>query len=164
MKTMIRAVEAIVRAGGYFAGFLCLILTGVVVFGVFTRYVLHAPSDYTMELSQYIFCAMTLFATAYAMQEGSHVKIDLVRNRLPRYLQNWADMVQYPIVLCLCIILIWMGGEEFWSALVQMKESESVLNLPLWPVWSTIPLGGILLLLAALSGFLKQVFNINTKS
>lgn len=164
MKKMLKAVDAVVRAGGYLAGIFCFILTGVVVFGVFTRYILHAPSDWTMELSQYIFCAMTLLATGYALQEGSHVKIDLIRNRLPEYIQARLDLVQYPIIFCLCIILIWMGGEEFWSAFVQSKKSESVLSLPLWPVWSTIPLGGILLLLAAISGFLKRLFNIETTS
>ena len=164
MKKVLKIVDAVVTAGGYFAGVFCLILTGIVVFGVFTRYVLHSPSDWTMELSQYVFCAMSLLGTAYAFQEGAHVKIDLIRNRLPSGMRSRLDLVQYPIVLCLCIILIWMGGEEFISAFVEAKKSESVLSLPIWPVWSTIPLGGILLLLAAFSGFVKQLTHIKEKN
>ena len=142
MKKTVKICDMIVKASGYLAAILCFILMGVVVFGVFTRYILQRPSDWTMEISQYIFCAMTLFATGYALMEGAHVRIDLIRNHMARRIQARMDMVQYPVVLCLCIILIWMGGEEFWSALVQYKKSESVLSLPLWPVWSTIPAGG----------------------
>ena len=160
MKKMLSALDALVTAGGYAAGLFCLVLTGVVVFGVFTRYVLHSPSDWTMELSQYIFCAMTLLGTGYALKQGSHVRIDLIRNRLPGRVKRWLDLVQYPVIFCLCLILVWMGGEEFWSALIQGKKSESVLNLPLWPVWSTIPLGGLLLLLAAVSGFVQQLTHL----
>jgi TRAP-type C4-dicarboxylate transport system permease small subunit len=160
MKKMLSIFDALVTAGGYAAAFSGFVLTGVVVFGVFTRYVLHTPSDWTMEISQYIFCAMSLFGTGYALKEGAHVRIDLVWERMPPRVREYLDLVQYPIIVCICLILIWMGGEEFWSALTQNKRSETVLSLPLWPVWSTIPIGGLLLLMSALSGLVKQLLNL----
>lgn len=163
MKKIIKTIDSIVTAGGYIAGFLCLLLASVVVYGVFTRYILRIPSDWTMEVSQYLFCGVSLLATGYALLKDSHVKIDLIRTRLSKNIQNRLDLVQYPIIVCICIILIWMGGEEFWGAFISNKRSESVVGMLLWPVWSTIPIGGILLLLAAISGFLKSVFTTEEK-
>ncbi len=163
MKKIIKTIDSIVIASGYLAGFLCLLLVVVVVYGVFTRYILRAPSDWTMEISQYLFCGISLLATGYALLQGSHVRIDLVRNSLSKKIQKRLDLVQYPIILSLCIVLIWMGGEEFWGAFISNNRSESVIGMPLWPVWSTIPIGGILLLLAAISGFFKLIFKIENK-
>ena len=157
-------MDFIVSAGGYLAGFLCLVLMAIVVLGVFSRYILKAPLDWTMEISQYIFCGISLLATGYALLEGSHVRIDLFRIRLSVKTQKRLDLVQYVIVICICIVLIWMGGQEFWNAFVNNHRSESVLGLLVWPVWSSIPLGGILLLLAAISGICKFFFNIGKNS
>ena len=164
MKKIIKLIDSIITAGGYISGYACLLLVAVVVYGVFSRYILKSPSDWTMEVSQYIFCAISLFATGYALLEDSHVKIDLFRVRLSLKMQQRVDLVQYPIVICLSVLLIWMGGEEFWNAFVNNHRSESVLGLPIWPVWSTIPLGGVLLLLAAISGCLKFFFKKTNKS
>ena len=164
MKKIIKVMDFIVSAGGYVAGFLCLVLVAVVVLGVFSRYILKAPLDWTMEISQYLFCGISLLATGYALLEGAHVRIDLVRIRLSLKVQERLDLVQYAIVVCLCIVLIWMGGQEFWNTFVNNHRSESVLGLLLWPVWSTIPLGGVLLLLAAISGICKFFFNIENNS
>jgi len=164
MKKTVKVIDFIVSAGGYVAGFLCLVLVAVVVLGVFSRYILKAPLDWTMEISQYIFCGISLLATGYALIEGSHVRIDLFRIRLSVKVQKRLDLVQYVIVICLSIVLIWMGGQEFWNAFVNNHRSESVLGLLLWPVWSTIPLGGVLLLLAGISGICKFFFNIEKKS
>lgn len=160
MRKIIKAMDSIVIASGYISGFLCFLLVGIVVYGVFTRYILKAPSDWTMEISQYLFCGISLLATGYALLEKVHVRIDLIRTRLSQKTQKRLDAVQYPIILCVCIVLIWMGGEEFWSAFINTKRSESVLGIILWPAWLTIPLGGGVLLLAAISGYLKLLFNI----
>ncbi len=163
MKKMIRTIDFIVTVGGYIAGFLSLLLVAVVVYGVFTRYVLHLPSDWIMEVSQYLFCGISLFATGYAFMEKSHVSIDVFRVKLSAKTQRYLELVQYPIVISICFVLIWMGWEEFWRAFVNNYRSESVVGLPLWPVWTTIPMGGILLLLAAISGCFKFFFTLENK-
>jgi len=164
MKKTLRLIDSIVTAGGYVACFLCLLLVATVVYGVFSRYILKSPSDWTMEISQYLFCGITLLATGYALLQGSHVKIDLIRMRLPLKTQQRLDLIQYPIIICICIILIWMGGETFWNTFVNNHRSDSVMGLLVWPVWSTIPIGGGLLLLAAISGGFKIMFNVKENS
>lgn len=163
MKKMVRAIDCIVAAGGYIAGFLSLLLVAVVVYGVFTRYVLHIPSDWIMEVSQYFFCGISLFATGYSFAEKSHVTIDIFRIRLSSKTQKYLDLVQYPIIISISLVLIWMGGEEFWRAFINNNRSESVVGLPLWPVWSTIPAGGVLLLFAAISGCFKFFLKLENK-
>lgn len=164
MRKVVKTIDSIVTAGGYIASFLCLLLVAVVVYGVFTRYILKAPSDWIMEISQYLFCGISLFATGYALLKKSHISIDIMRLRLSSKTQKYFDLVQYPIVMSISFILIWMGGEEFWRAFINNTRSESVLGLLLWPVWSTIPMGGILLLLAAISGCFKFFFNLEDNS
>lgn len=163
MKKITKFLDTIVIAGGYIASVLCLLLVGIVVYGVFTRYILKSVSDWTMEVSQYTYCGITLLATGYALLQDAHAKIDVFRIRFSKKTQKRLELIQYPIIISICIILIWMGGEEFWNAFTKDYRSESVLGLPLWPVWSTIPIGGFLLLLASISDCLKYFFNIENK-
>lgn len=158
MRKVINFLDKIVIAGGYAASFLCLVLVVAVVYGVLARYIFKIASDWTTEISQYAYCGISLLATGYALLDGAHARIDIIRMRFSKKNQRRLNFIQYPIILAICIVLIWMGGQEFYNAFRNGYKSETVLGLPLWPVWSAIPLGGLLLLFAAISDCLKNLF------
>ena len=110
MKKTIKVIDFIVTAGGYAAGFLCLVLVAVVVYGVFSRYILKAPLDWTMEVSQYVFCAISLLATGYALLKDSHVRIDLLRVRLS--MKSTTSVWIYFNMQLLCVFVLYLSGWE----------------------------------------------------
>jgi TRAP-type C4-dicarboxylate transport system permease small subunit len=59
------------------------VMTCLVTYQVFTRYVLNSPSAITEALSQYLFVWMIMFGSAYVFGVREHLTIDLIRDKFP---------------------------------------------------------------------------------
>lgn len=132
-------------------------LTLLVVYEVVVRYFFNAPTSWSMEVTQYMFCAITMLSGGYCLLRDAHVRVDLYYPRMSPKTQALVEIVTYPLTMFLCTILIWQGGDEFWKVLSNMAHSDSIAALPLWPVWLMIPLGGLLLLLQVLVRYIKNI-------
>jgi TRAP-type mannitol/chloroaromatic compound transport system permease small subunit len=153
MKKIIELIDKITDYSGFCAALLGIILMLVISWGVIARYFLNSPTAWVMEISQYVFCAITLLATPYCLRNDGHVRVDIIRIKLSKKKQRIVDIMTFPFIFLLCGILIWFGSEEAWLAYVNNKRSSSALALPLWPVWSVIVLGSIIFLLQTASKY-----------
>lgn len=132
-------------------------LTLLVVYEVIVRYFFDAPTFWSMEVTQYMFCAISMLTGGYCLLRDGHVRVDLFYPKMTPKVQAWVEIVTYSLTVLLCVILIWLGGDEFWRVLSSMKRSDSIAALPLWPVWLMIPLGGLLLLLQVIARYIKNI-------
>ena len=57
------------------------IMTVLVVYQVFARFVLNSPSAISEALSQYLFVWMIMFGSAYVFGVREHLTIDLIRDK-----------------------------------------------------------------------------------
>jgi TRAP-type mannitol/chloroaromatic compound transport system permease small subunit len=56
------------------------ILAAVVFYDVIMRYFFNAPTPWALEVSWMLYSANFLLGLAYAMREGSHVRVDVILN------------------------------------------------------------------------------------
>ena len=162
MRKIIASIDKITDYSGFCAALLGLVLMLVISWGVVARYFLNSPTAWVMEISQYVFCAITLLATPYCLKNEGHVRVDIIRIKMSKKKQRIADIVTFPFVFLLCGILIWFGTEEAWLAFINNKRSSSALALPLWPVWSVIVLGSVIFLLQTASKYYHFFQEIKT--
>ena len=67
---------------GYISGFM-IFLTGVVMlYDVFCRYILGAPSIWAQSIAQYLILTAIFFGTSYCLQSGGHVHVEIVVDRV----------------------------------------------------------------------------------
>ena len=59
------------------------IMSVLVVYQVFARFVLNSPSAISEALSQYLFVWMIMFGSAYVFGVREHLTIDLIRDKFP---------------------------------------------------------------------------------
>ena len=60
-------------------------LVGIVLWQVFSRFVLSTPSTYTDELARYIMIYLAFLGAAYAVGHHQHLAVDLFIHRLNRW-------------------------------------------------------------------------------
>jgi TRAP-type mannitol/chloroaromatic compound transport system permease small subunit len=140
------------------------LLTMLVVYEVILRYFFGAPTFWSMEVTQYMFCAITMLTGGYCQLRDGNVRVDLFYPKMSPKIQALVEIITYPLTIFLCVILIWLGGDEFWRVLSSMTRSDSIAALPLWPVWLMIPLGGLLLLLQVVARYIKNIQIIMQKN
>lgn len=93
---------------------LIVILCCVMLFEVFMRYVMSAATLWANELSLWLAGFIFLCAGLYAMQQRSHIRIFLLYDVCPRWLQHVFDTISTVLIVLFAFFLVYGGyGEAF---------------------------------------------------
>lgn len=149
MQKLVSGISRLNRDLGQWVSFLNLFIMGAVVWEVFCRYLLRAPTSWAMEINQYLLAALALLAGGYALLDERHVRVDILYRRLSSRAQAAVDVFSGLLILLLCAVLLYHGSEFALDALRKGKRSMSLLELPLFPSMALVPLGGFFLGLQA---------------
>ena len=138
---------------GRSASWLWLLLLLVIVTNVTLRYAFGEGRIELEELQWHLYSIGFLLALSYAYQSDSHIRVDVVSERLSPRLRAWLEL--YGILLCLLpfIALILVYAVPFvWQSWRVGEVSQAPGGLPLrWAIKLALPLGFALLCLAAVS-------------
>ncbi|POF29757.1 TRAP transporter small permease subunit [Roseibium marinum] len=88
----------------------CIVL--VMFFEVVSRYVFEKPTLWANELSLWIAGFVFLLAGLYAMQQRSHIRIYIIYDLFPRWLQKLSDVFSVLLIWVFTFLLIWGGYNE----------------------------------------------------
>ena len=109
-----RAADRLAVFIGRITMMLIVLLCGVMLYEVFVRYVLNAATLWANELSQWLAGFIFLCAGLYAMQQRSHIRIFLLYDACPRWLQRTFDCISTALICVFAFFLIFGGyGEAF---------------------------------------------------
>ncbi|MEM8654739.1 MAG: TRAP transporter small permease [Pseudomonadota bacterium] len=93
---------------------LIVLLTSVMLYEVILRYVFEAPTLWANELSLWLAGFVFLCAGLYAMQQRSHIRIVLLYDAVPRWVQRIFDCISTLLIVTFAFFLIYGGyGEAF---------------------------------------------------
>lgn len=91
-----------------------LCLCSVMLYEVFMRYVMNAATLWANELSLWIAGFIFLCAGLYAMQQRSHIRIFLLYDVCPRWIQRLFDCISTALIVVFAFFLVFGGyGEAF---------------------------------------------------
>jgi TRAP-type mannitol/chloroaromatic compound transport system permease small subunit len=163
LKRVIHVIDKINYITGLLLGFVILLIMVLVVYEVTSRYFFNSPTLWSMEINQYLFCAVSLMGGGYCLLRDGHVRVDIFYPRLSAKGQAVVDFCTFPLALVFCGLLVWYGGQETWMALKGHHLSDSVMAMPLWPVWTTVPAAGLLMGIQIISRLLGHISNLKSK-
>jgi TRAP-type C4-dicarboxylate transport system permease small subunit len=104
------------------------------------RYVFAAPIPDGFDIARLMLGVAILWGFASVGYRGSHIKVDLIADLLPRRLRRWLDIVAWLLLLGFTILLAWKLFERADSAYLS-NESSFDLRLPVWPFMLVMWLG-----------------------
>ena len=148
-----RVLERGIAWIGVFIGWATLVpLIGVSVYDMVGRQFFNTGSTRLQELQWHFFMALVMLCLGYVYLRDGHVRIDILRDHMRPRMRAWIELVGCLVVLVpFCLMLIVFGGELAHGAFVTGERSRAPLGLPMrWIIVSSLPLGGLLLLVAGL--------------
>lgn len=149
------AVTAINRAAFYLAISLVYLIVPVMLIDVVARYAFNAPTVWGMELATLLFGPYFLLAGPYVLHLKGHVAMDIVRQRLNLRADRLVELVNLPIIIAFCAILLWFSVPAAVDSWNYGETSFSAWNPPIWWTKAAVPLSLALMLLQALAEFLR---------
>ncbi len=151
------AVKRLTLSAAYIAGFGVIYMTIGITMDVFLRFFFNTPTIWVDELSNYTLLMMSFLGLAWALSEKSHIRIDIVVNRLPRIVQDWLRVISSVAFLIFTGLLFYFTFEFFWRTLIRGTTSRTLWDIPLAPWQAFIPLGLLIIVLLLLVNLYNEV-------
>lgn len=146
---MTRPVHAAIKrcndALGVVSGLGILAMGLILAYEVVARYFFNAPTIWAQETATYLYMWTMLAASSYTLQEGKHVHVDLVTERLPARMKMLAEMATSTIGLAFCAIVSIQAYQMIAATVRFGKVSATPLRVPLWIPQSALLIGFLLL-------------------
>ena len=136
-----KLVRKITYAGAYIGGFMLVLMFLLVFTEVVLRTFFNSSTMVSDEISGYLMAGGFFLASAYALQEGAIVRIDILYNRFPLKLRCFLDIFIDLVVLCYTVILFKYTFDYMYKSLVNSARSVSFIKTPLWipQLFNSIP-------------------------
>lgn len=127
---------------------LCILLLGImtvlVTYQVITRYFFNAPSAISEVLAKYLFVWLVLLCGAYVFGLREHMNIGFVRDKFPPRARIGLEMFGELIIALFALGVMLYGGAQ--SAIKQMIQLDSALQIPMGIIYVIVPVSGLLML------------------
>ncbi len=126
-------------------------MTCLVLYQVFTRYVLNSPSDFTEEIVRYLLVWTGFIGAAYAFNTRQHMSLVFFKEKLSKEKQKWLSVVIDFIILLFALLIMVIGG---WTLSIStMGALSALLSVPRGLVYLIGPISGIFIIIG-------QIINI----
>ena len=152
-----KGIDWISDKSGLFIAFWTINAVFFYFFEVIMRYVFNMPTVWAHEASYLLLGMQYMLAGGYALLQGAHVRVDVLYNKLPERGRVGMDIFTSVFFFIFAVALS-VTSWVFFSDSYGMNEiTVETWGIQHWPVKGMMLLGSVLLLLAGLSKFLKDI-------
>lgn len=144
--------------------FVLMVMLLSVIWQVFSRYILRAPSTVTDELSSFSLIWVGMLGAAYASGKHLHLAIDLIPERILKSKQWLFDGIVYLSVTFFAFMVMIIGGGRLCKLSFQFGQTSAALEIPLGIIYLIVPISGILVCYYNIDTLLKQRKTYTQKS
>lgn len=157
-NTMRKAKKAVNYALSRIAAFLLVVMTILVIYQVFSRYVLSNPADWTEELVRYFLIWTGFIGAAYAFGSRQHMALIFVRERFPKNQKKILMVITDVLILLFAVFIIVIAGTQL--ALSARAELSPLLGISRGLVYAVAPISGVFIVLVQLINIWEDVTGV----
>ncbi len=130
------------------------VMTLIIGWQVFARYVLNASPSWSEQASLVLMIWFISFAAAAGVKEGFHIRISAFADSLPGRWPNRLQLVSHLIVALVGAAMAFWGGELIMRT---WEHTIPTLGISRGFAYLPLPISGVLIALFALENFLEQL-------
>ncbi len=150
-------IDKINRWIGKAVSFFVLLVMGITLLEVFLRYGFNRPTMWVHETSQQIFAIAFLLGSAYTLQEGGHVRVDIFYRRLSTRGRAIIEIVSSLFYFIFIGVLLWKGGEMAYESVTMLERTQTPWEPYVFHVILALPIAALLLLLQGIADFIRNL-------
>ncbi len=147
-----RAMDMLYYACAIIAGSALVLISLVVPWGVYTRYVLDSASSWPEPMAVLLSIVLTFFGAAVCYRSGVHMRVTVLRDVLPALARRAVDLIAEGLMILIGLFMVIWGGR-----LVMATWQQVIAEFPFLSVGVTylpIPIGSAVTLLFILERLL----------
>jgi TRAP-type mannitol/chloroaromatic compound transport system permease small subunit len=162
--TIIKGIDKFTHLTGMAVAWLCVPLSLVVFWEVFSRYVLEVPTLWAYDMSYMLYGALFMLGAHFALMRGAHIRTDMLWEKFSDRTKGKIDFYAFILLFFPGMILLFGASIDDAIRAFEMGErSEQTAWRPLlWPLKSVVPLTAALLMIQGVSEIMKSWFAMRT--
>ena len=157
---MKRSIERIDLINEYIykgVSFLFVPMTLMAMYEVVMRYFFNSPTIWVWDINVQCFCAIVVLGGAHTLQQGGHVIMDIIVNKLQQKTKLIVNLCVYVVFFFAMVIAIWQVSIFAWQSILLFEEGSTIFAPPLYPIKTGILVGVSILFLQGISLFIRDV-------
>ena len=163
MQKLLLAVDRLSTWLGQVFAWAIILLTLMISWEVYSRYVLNSPHDWALNLQIMMYGSLFMMAGAYTLSKNGHVRGDVLYGFFQPRTQATIDLVLYIVFFLPGIVALTYAGWTYANEALAIREKTfSATPLPLYPFKFVIPFAGGLLLLQGVVEIVRCVRCLQT--
>ena len=150
-------IDKINRWIGKMVSIFVLLIMSITLLEVVLRYGFNRPTMWVHETSQQIFAIAFLLGSAYTLQEGGHVRVDILYRRLSTKGRAILEIVTSILYFLFNGVLLWKGGEMAYESVMMLEKTQTPWEPYVFHVILAIPIAAALMLLQGIVDFIRNL-------
>jgi len=132
------------------------IMSVIISWGVFTRYVLGSGSFWPEPISIFLAIQLTFYGAAACYRAGTHIRLRMFTDLLPPALHPWQRRLVDLLMAGICLFMIIWGGSLVQTTFFQSYPEFQYIKVGV--AYSAIPIAGLITLLFVI----EKAFNFSS--
>ncbi|MEJ2647545.1 MAG: TRAP transporter small permease [Sedimentisphaerales bacterium] len=134
-----------------------------VLWGVFTRYVLHAQSPWTEELARMLLIWVSLLGASLAFIRGSHLGVDYFVGKFGIRMQTLFQILVYLLIALFASIAMIYGGIRLVTSTLENGQPLQALHFEKGYVYLAVPISGFFIVVFSIETIIKNAASFFVK-
>lgn len=148
MQTILKVIDAMNKYIMIILAVMLAAMSIVIIFQVFSRFVLGFPLPWSEEVARYLMVYATFMGAALALRQGRLIAVEVVAENLSA--NNRRKFKSFALIISICFfILLFLKGIEVLDQVGAQKSP--ALQIPMSIPYASISIGSILLLINAIA-------------
>jgi TRAP-type mannitol/chloroaromatic compound transport system permease small subunit len=163
MQKILLVVDRLSTWLGQLFSWLIVVLTLLISWEVFSRYVLNKPHGWMLDAQIILYGTLFMMAGAYTLAKNNHVRGDVLYSFFEPRTQAWVDLILYIAFFLPGVVAMTWAGWTFAADAVAIREQTfSADPLPIYPFKAVIPIAAAMLLAQGLVEIVRCIACIRT--
>jgi len=163
LSKILDTIDSISIIVGKLSKYFILIIIGIMLFEIISRYVFNNPTEWVVEMSSYLFGAYFFLSGGYILLREGHVRMDILYVKWSEKLKKIVNIVTFPLFALYIGMIIYGGIGNTKFSLMSNEHSNSLWGPPLAPIKIVMIFGSVLLLLQGTSILIRDTFSVFNK-
>lgn len=164
MMTLRNVTDTVNRGLGWLLVFLMSVAVLNVVWQVFTRFVIDAPSQFTQELARYLLIWIGILGAGYTAGQRGHLALELLPESLEGRQATWLNIVIEGCIFAFAFVVMFIGGIRLVYVLLRSGQTSSTLGILVGYVYAVVPISGMLITFYSVVHIVEEVRTLDERS
>jgi TRAP-type transport system small permease protein len=157
MGTIIKLIDRFNKILGLLLALLLMVMTAVIFYQVFSRFVLHDSLRWSEELARYLMVWSVFVGSALAIRKMDLISVDAIKELLSERATRALNILVYLICIAFLVVLSIYGFELVNKLAAQTSPA---MQVSMGWAYSAIPVGAILMIINSVAVVLENIMKL----